>query len=67
MESFICSLCKQLKQDTSYVSMGLQKAGVGGVLYIPRGNRLLDFSWNLGKTSNNMAEAYVIYQGILLA
>jgi hypothetical protein len=43
------------------------EAGAGGVLYSPRGNRLLDFSWNLGKTTNNMAEAYAIYQGILLA
>jgi hypothetical protein len=42
------------------------EAGAGGVLYSPRGQRLLDFSWNLGINSNNMAEAYAIYQGILL-
>jgi hypothetical protein len=42
------------------------EAGVGGVLYGPRGNQILDFSWNLGKTSNNMVEAYAVYQGILL-
>jgi ribonuclease HI len=42
------------------------EVGVGGVLYSPIGNRLLYFSWNLGKNSNNMAEAYAIYKGILL-
>jgi hypothetical protein len=44
----------------------LGEAGAGGVLYIPRGNRFLDFSWNLGNTSNNMVEAYADYQWILL-
>jgi hypothetical protein len=39
---------------------------VGGVLYGPRGNRVLEFSWNLGKTSNNMVKAYAVYQEILL-
>jgi ribonuclease HI len=28
---------------------------------------MLDFSWNLGVTTNNMAEAYTMYQGVLLA
>jgi ribonuclease HI len=26
----------------------------------------MDFSWNLGIASNNMVEAYVLYQGLLL-
>jgi ribonuclease HI len=43
------------------------EAGAGGVLYIPRGKRMLDYSWNLGVTTNNMAEAYAMYQGVLLA
>jgi hypothetical protein len=64
--------CFLLKRDTSYALMGLKKetqggAGVGGVLYNLRGKCLLDFSLNLGINSNNMAEAYAIYQGIMIA
>jgi hypothetical protein len=33
------------------------------VLYGPRGNRDMDFYWNLGNTTNNIVEAYVVYQG----
>jgi len=44
----------------------LGEVGVGGVLYRPRGKRLLDFSWNLGINTNNMEEAYAMYQGVLL-
>jgi ribonuclease HI len=36
-------------------------------MYIPRGKRILCYSWNLGVTTNNMAEAYAMYQGVLLA
>jgi hypothetical protein len=43
-----------------------REAGAGGVLYDPRGTRVLDFSWNLGIASNNVVEAYVVYQGLLL-
>jgi ribonuclease HI len=43
------------------------EAGVGGVLYGPRGIRELDFYWNLGVTMNNKAEAYAVFQGIQLA
>jgi ribonuclease HI len=43
------------------------EAGAGGVLYNPRGKRMLCYSWNLGVTTNNMAEAYAMYQGALLA
>jgi len=32
----------------------LREASAGGVLYNPRGKRMLDFSWNLGINSNNM-------------
>ena len=35
-------------------------------MYNPRGKRMLDFSWNLGINSKNIAEDYVIYQGVLL-
>jgi hypothetical protein len=56
-----------LIQLIEYVPIEVGEAGAGGVLYSPRGNQFLDFSWNLGKTSNNMVEAYAIYQGILLA
>jgi ribonuclease HI len=41
-------------------------AGAGGVLYNPRGKRMLNYSWNLGVTTNNMAETYAMYQGVLL-
>jgi ribonuclease HI len=45
----------------------LGEAGARGVLYSPRGKRMLDYSWNLGVTTTNMAEAYAMYQGVLLA
>jgi ribonuclease HI len=40
---------------------------VGGVLFIPRGQILLTYSWNLGITTNNLAEAYAIFKGAQLA
>jgi ribonuclease HI len=43
------------------------EAGAGGVLFIPRGQRLLTYSWNLGITTNNLAEAYAIFKGAQLA
>jgi ribonuclease HI len=43
------------------------EVGAGGVLYNPKGKRMLCYSWNLGVTSNNMVEAYAMYQGPLLA
>jgi ribonuclease HI len=39
---------------------------VGGVLYDPRGNHELNYYWNIGITSNNKVEAYVVYQGVQL-
>jgi ribonuclease HI len=44
----------------------LGEAGAGGVLYIPRGKMMLKYSWNLGVTTNNIAEAYAMHQGVLL-
>jgi ribonuclease HI len=43
------------------------EAGVGGVLFDPRGNQIMEYSWNLGVTTNNKAEAYALYIGVQLA
>jgi hypothetical protein len=40
---------------------------VGGVIFFPRGNIRLSFSWSLGHATNNQAEAYALLQGLLLA
>jgi ribonuclease HI len=42
-------------------------AGAGGVIIFPRGNQALSFHWSLGIATNNQAEAYALYQGLLLA
>jgi ribonuclease HI len=42
-------------------------AGAGGVIICPRGNQVLSYHWNLGLATNNQAEAYALYQGLLLA
>ena len=40
------------------------KAGGGGVIFDPGGNKVLEFFWNIGYDSNNMAEAYGLWQGL---
>jgi ribonuclease HI len=42
------------------------RQGGGGVLLDPRGNKVLDYYWNLGIKTNNRVEAYTLFQGILL-
>jgi len=37
------------------------------VLFDPRGNQLMEYSWNLGATTNNKAEAYAMFMGMQLA
>jgi len=63
MRKFLKKWMKMLDNHTSQ----FKGEGVGGVLYSLIGNHFLNFSWNLGKNSNNRVESYVIYQGILLA
>jgi hypothetical protein len=41
--------------------------GVGGVLFGPRGKMMITYSWNLGTTTNNSAEAYALLKGIQIA
>jgi ribonuclease HI len=43
------------------------EAGAGGVLFDPRGNQIMEYSWNLGVTTNNKEEAYAMLMGIQLA
>ena len=40
------------------------KAGGGGVIIDPDGKVEIEFSWNIGNDSNNMAEAYGLWQGL---
>jgi hypothetical protein len=44
----------------------LGEEGVEGVLFHPRGNQIMEYSWNLGVTTNNKAEAYAMVMGIQL-
>jgi ribonuclease HI len=39
----------------------------GGVIYDPEGNKLINYSWGLGKTTNNKAEILAAYMGLELA
>jgi ribonuclease HI len=43
------------------------EAGEGGVLYSPRRQIMLCYSWNLGVTTSKLVEAYALYQGSLQA
>jgi ribonuclease HI len=40
---------------------------VGGVIYDSDGQKVADFSWGLGKTTNNRAETLAVYMGLKLA
>ena len=40
------------------------KAKGGGVIICPEGNIEVEYFWNIGLDSNNMAEAYGLWQGI---
>ena len=42
------------------------KAGGGGVVINPRGKVEIEYTWNIGQDSNNMAEAYGLWQGLKL-
>ena len=39
-------------------------AGGGGVVICPEGKIEVEYSWNIGVDSNNMVEAYGLWQGI---
>ena len=39
-------------------------AGGGGVIFDPGGNKESEYFWNIGFDSNNMAEAYGLWQGL---
>jgi ribonuclease HI len=39
----------------------------GGVLYEPGGKIILNYYWNIGKDTNNKAEAYALLKGLQLA
>ena len=40
------------------------RAGGGGVIINPRGKAEIEYSWSIGHESNNMAEAYGLWQGL---
>ena len=42
----------------------LGRMGGGGVIFDPGGNVELKYYWNIGYDSNNMAEAYGLWQGL---
>ena len=39
-------------------------AGGGGVIIYPEGNNELEYYWNIGTDTNNMAKAYGLWQGL---
>ena len=40
------------------------RAGGGGVIFDPGGNKVVEYFWNIGYDSNNMAETYGLWQGL---
>lgn len=42
-------------------------AGAGGNLQDPGGNRIAPFAWGLVNVSNNIAEAYSLWEGVSIA
>jgi ribonuclease HI len=42
-------------------------AGAGGVIYDSDGQKVVDFSWGLGKNTNNRAETLAVYMGLKIA
>ena len=62
---------KKLKRNSLFFD-GASKgnpgeAGGGGVLYDPKDNLLLKYSWGLGTETNNKAEALALWQGLIQA
>ena len=43
----------------------LGRAGGGGVIMDPGGKIMTEYSWNIGYDSNNMAEAYGLWKGLI--
>jgi ribonuclease HI len=41
--------------------------GAGGVIFDSDGQNILDYSWGLGKTTNNRAESLAVYMGLQIA
>ena len=39
-------------------------AGGGGVIVCPEGNIEIEYYWNIGNDTNNMAKAYGIWKGL---
>lgn len=42
-------------------------AGAGGISFDPRGNKVADFSWGLGISTNNQAEWLALYHSLEIA
>ena len=42
-----------------------RRVGGGGVIMDPGGKIVTEYSWNIGYDSNNMAEAYGLWQGLI--
>jgi hypothetical protein len=47
--------------------MNFGVADAGGSLLNPRGNKITHYVWGLGSASNNIPEAYALFQGLRLA
>jgi ribonuclease HI len=41
--------------------------GAGASLFDPRGNTISYYAWGLGTATNNIVEAYALYEGLKLA
>jgi ribonuclease HI len=42
-------------------------AGAGGIIYDSDGQKVVDFSWGLGKNTNNRAETLAMYMGLKIS
>jgi ribonuclease HI len=51
----------------SLIILKCSLAGLGGAIYSPRGSIVYTYAWSLRTMSNNLAEAYALLQGLILA
>jgi ribonuclease HI len=42
-------------------------AGAGGVIYDSEGKKIVEYSWGLGKATNNIEDILAVYMGLNLA
>jgi hypothetical protein len=57
---------KPVLRRNNYYSLIKGAVGAGGVTFDSDGKKFLEYSWGLGSTTNNSAEALAVYMGMRL-